>query len=53
LFAIIVAVVAITVGTPLAAVYLYRHRKKYFPHLREPGNDLPIDTRGDKTLSLV
>jgi CII-binding regulator of phage lambda lysogenization HflD len=49
--AIIVGVLAITIGTPFAAVYVYRNRKKLFPHLREPGNDLPIETRGDKTLS--
>jgi archaellum component FlaC len=53
LVAIVVAVLAIVVGTPLAAVHVYRNRKKYFPHLREPGADLPIDTMGDKTLSLV
>ncbi len=53
LIAIIIGVVAITIGTPVAAVMVYRNRKKLFPHLREPGNDLPIDTRGDKTLSVA
>ncbi|CAN5627661.1 hypothetical protein BH10CYA1_BH10CYA1_43060 [soil metagenome] len=51
--AIVVGVLAITLGTPLTAIYVYRNRKKFFPYLREPGNDLPIDTRGDRTLSAV
>ncbi len=53
LVAIVVAVLAITLGTPLAAIYVFRNRKRFFPYLREPGNDLPIDTRGDRTLSAV
>lgn len=43
LVAIVVGVLAIVIGTPLAAVYVYRNRKRFFPHLREPGKDLPID----------
>ncbi|MBS1955487.1 MAG: hypothetical protein JST89_14990 [Cyanobacteria bacterium SZAS-4] len=53
LVAIVVGVLAIVIGTPLAAIYVYRNRKRFFPHLREPGNDLPINMPGDKTLSAV
>ncbi len=53
LVAIVVGVLAITIGTPLAAVYVYRNRKKFFPHLREPGNDLPIEALSEKTLTAV
>lgn len=53
LVAIVVSVLAITIGTPLAGVYVYRNRKKLFPHLREPGQDLPLDALKEKHLSAV
>lgn len=51
LVAIIISVVAITIGTPLAAIYVYRNRKKIFPHLRQPGEDLPLEQLREKHLS--
>jgi septal ring factor EnvC (AmiA/AmiB activator) len=53
LVAIVVSVLAITIGTPLAGVYVYRNRKKLFPHLREPGQDLPLEALKEKHLSAV
>lgn len=51
LVAIIISVLAITIGTPLAAIYVYRNRKQIFPHLRQPGEDLPLEQWRDKHLS--
>ncbi len=53
LVAIVLSVLAITLGTPLAAIYVYRNRKKLFPHLRQPGEDLPLEKLREKHLSAV
>jgi hypothetical protein len=49
LLAILVAAVAIAVGTPLAAILVYRHRHTLFPDLKE--HELPQVTPGTPPIS--
>lgn len=54
LIAIVVAVLAIVVGTPFAAIYVWRNRKKLFPHLQaDPEHDKQLRKHVEQTLSAV
>ncbi|HEY9760830.1 MAG TPA: hypothetical protein V6C97_37105 [Oculatellaceae cyanobacterium] len=52
LAAILIATIAISIGTPIAAIYVYRNRKKIFPGLSD--HELqPHTAREDRQLSSV
>lgn len=35
LFAIVVAAIAVAIGTPIAAILVYKHRSRLFPDMQE------------------
>jgi septal ring factor EnvC (AmiA/AmiB activator) len=45
--AIVLAAVCIAVGTPIAAVLIYKHRRTLFPTMRD--HDFPVAKESDKT----
>lgn len=51
LFAIVAAAIAISIGTPLAAIFIYKHRRKVLPGVAD--RDFPVAKSADQMANTI